>query len=69
MEELSSRLFSACTRMHDAVTGFYEEVHPDGTPIKDEETLLALTTDLKYSIRLELDYVKELIKEENEQVG
>ena len=69
MEELSSRLFSACSRMHDAVTEFYDNVHPDGTPIKDEETLLVKTTDLKYSIRLELDYVKELIKEENEQVG
>ena len=69
MEELSSRLFSACSRMHDAVTGFYEDVQPDGNTIEDEDTLLALTTDLKYSIRLELDYVKELIKEENEQVG
>ena len=69
MEELSSRLFSACDRMHDAVTEFYENVHPDGAPIRDEESLLTLTIDLKYSIRLELDYIKELIKEENEQVG
>ena len=66
MEELSSRIFSACNRMNDAVTEFYENVHPDGGPIKDEEDLLKLTVDLKYSIRLELDYVKELIKESNE---
>jgi len=54
--------------MHDAVTGFYEDVHPDGNTIEDEEVLLTLTVDLKYSIRLELDYIKELIKEDNEQV-
>ena len=36
MEELSNRLYSACDRMHDEVTKFYEAVHPDGKPIENE---------------------------------
>lgn len=66
MEELSNKLFSACNRMHDAVTNFYEDMHPKGNPIEDQEELAKLSVELKYFIRLELDYVKELIKEEHE---
>tara|TARA_R100000773_G_C4145982_1_gene70231 strand:+ start:121 stop:342 length:222 start_codon:yes stop_codon:yes gene_type:complete len=69
MEDLSRRLYGACNRMHDAVSKFYEDVHPDGDPIEDQDDITALCIDLKYYIRLELDYVKELIKEQNEEAN
>lgn len=68
MEELSNRLYSACDRMHDEVTKFYEAVHPDGKPIENEEQLSELSAELKYYMRLELDYVKELIKEQGADI-
>ena len=68
MEELSKRLYSACDRMHDEVTKFYEAVHPDGKPIENEEDLSNLSADLKYYMRLELDYIKELIKEQDADI-
>ena len=66
MQELSERLFSACKRMHDAVDQFYEDIHPDVSPTDSKDDIHHLCSDLKYYIRLELDYVKELIREENE---
>jgi len=54
--------------MHDEVTKFYEAVHPDGKPIENEEQLSELSAELKYYMRLELDYVKELIKEQDADI-
>ena len=54
--------------MHDEVTKFYEAVHPDGKPIENEEQLSELSAELKYYMRLELDYIKELIKEQDADI-
>jgi hypothetical protein len=66
MNDLSERLFAACNRMGDAVTEFYDEIHPEGEPDISMEDLSHLISDLKYYIRLELDLVKDLFKEEHE---
>ena len=66
MNDLSERLFAACNRMSEAVTNFYDDIHPKGEPDVSMEDLSQLIQDLKYHIRLELDLVKELFKEREE---
>tara|TARA_R100001440_G_C2495922_1_gene115822 strand:+ start:735 stop:899 length:165 start_codon:yes stop_codon:yes gene_type:complete len=52
--------------MGQAVTEFYDEIHPEGEPDVSMEDLGHLIYDLKYYIRLELDLVKELFREKDE---
>ena len=66
MNDLSERLFAACNRMGQAVTEFYDDLHPEGEPDVSMEDLVHLIRDLKYHITLELDLVKELFKERDE---
>jgi len=67
---LSETYYSACERMHTYVTAFYDEfMHTeDGKPISDPEEIAKAIFSLRQSMNLEIDLVRELAKEYNEQV-
>jgi hypothetical protein len=56
--------------MHTYVTAFYDEfMHTeDGEPISNPEEIAKAIFTLRQSMNLEIDLVRELAKEYNEQV-
>jgi cell division FtsZ-interacting protein ZapD len=65
---LSEAYYNACARMHEYVTAFYDEyMHTDeGQPVSDLETINKAIAELRQSMNIELDLIRELSKEHNE---
>lgn len=66
--ELSQAYFDACTRMRFYVTAFYDEfMHTDeGEPISDAEGITKAILELRQSMNIEIDLIREIAKEYNE---
>jgi hypothetical protein len=66
LEEMSERFFEACNRIHNETNNLYENLHPSGAPLTDQEEMGVVMYEFKQYIRLELDLVKTLIDEYHE---
>lgn len=66
--DLSKSYFNACERMHQYVTAFYDECMHDakGEPINDLEYINKGIAELRQSMNIEIDLIRELSKEVNE---
>ena len=66
---LSEAYYNACARMHGYVTAFYDEfMHTDeGQPINNPEDIAKAIFTLRQSMNLEIDFIREIAKEYNEQ--
>ena len=65
---LSETYYSACERMHSYVSAFYDEfMHTEeGNPINDLDEINRAILELRQSMNIELDLIREAVKEHNE---
>ena len=66
--ELSKLYFDASSRMRQYVTAFYDEfMHTEeGNPINDLDEINRAILELRQSMNIELDLIREAVKEHNE---
>ena len=66
--ELSKIYFDASQRMRHYITAFYDEyVHTDeGNPVDDLDKINKAILVLRQSMNIELDLIREAVKEYNE---
>ena len=67
---LSETYYSACARMHEYVAAYYDEfMHAEeGEPISNPEEINKAIFVLRQSMNIELDLIREVVKEYNEQL-
>lgn len=66
--DLSERYFEAFERMHYNLSEILEMLHTeDGDPISDPEVVGDIVITLRQYLNLEMDLIRELSKEFNEQ--
>lgn len=67
-KDLSERYFSAFERMHYNLSEILEMLHDQGgDPLYDPELVSDIVVTLRQYLALEMDLIKELSKEYNEQ--
>ena len=66
--ELSKLYFDASSRMRHYVTAFYDEfMHTEeGNPVNDLDEINRAILELRQSMNIELDLIREAVKEHNE---
>ena len=66
-DELSWQYCTACARMRQHITAYYDEfMHDeDGEPIQDTDKINRAILELRQAMNIELDLIREAAKERN----
>lgn len=66
--DISLMFSTACNRIHVLATELYESMHDDnGDPIADIETASKFISEFRQALNIEIDLIKESIRQFNEQ--